>query len=407
MFSKTTFQELSSKYNEPDWLINERLEAFNLIEKLLLPKMQQFKYSDWPLTVNNDFALEQSALKISDNSELEENKVICQDIFEASKQYPEIVQKYLNSVSHFNEDKLLAYNTAFMNNGLFLYIPDNVEIQEPIEIELVQNSMSKSALISHIVIVVGKNSKAKFIQHLSTVGHEKNLANLVVEVQALAGSNVEFSSLDEMEENTTLYFNRRANLARDAHVEWNVAFMNDCNTVGDLASELLGEGSYAYSKAIAITTGNQKVAVNNRVINRGPHSTGLINQRGVLLEDSRLIFNGIGQIVHGAHGSKADQQNRVLMMSDTAQGDANPLLLIDENDVIAAHAASVGPVDSIQMNYLMSRGIPYAQAERMVIHGFLDPVLGAIPKGKVKDRMLAISERKLINGQRSYYKNKK
>ena len=109
----------------------------------------------------------------------------------------------------------------------------------------------------------------------------------------------------------------------------------------------------------------------------------------------------------GAHGSKADQQNRVLMMSDTAQGDANPLLLIDENDVIAAHAASVGPVDPIQMNYLMSRGIPYAQAERMVIHGFLDPVLGAIPKGKVKDRMLAISERKLINGQRSYYKNKK
>ena len=126
-----------------------------------------------------------------------------------------------------------------------------------------------------------------------------------------------------------------------------------------------------------------------------------------MLEDSRLIFNGIGQIVHGAHGSKADQQNRVLMMSDTAQGDANPLLLIDENDVIAAHAASVGPVDPIQMNYLMSRGIPYVQAERMVIHGFLDPVLGAIPKGKVKDRMLAILERKLINGQRSYYKNKK
>lgn len=120
-----------------------------------------------------------------------------------------------------------------------------------------------------------------------------------------------------------------------------------------------------------------------------------------------MIFNGIGQIVHGAHGSKADQQNRVLMMSDTAQGDANPLLLIDENDVIAAHAASVGPVDPIQMNYLMSRGIPYVQAERMVIHGFLDPVLGAIPKGKVKDRMLAILERKLINGQRSYYKNKK
>ncbi|MBW7987014.1 Fe-S cluster assembly protein SufD [Lactobacillus helveticus] len=407
MLSKTVFQELSSKHNEPDWLMNQRLEAFALIKKLPLPEMQQFTYSDWPLIADNDLTFEQSALKVSNGSELEQNKIICEDIFEASEQYPKLVQKYLNSVSHFNEDKLLAYNTAFMNNGLFLYIPDNVELQEPIEIEIIQDSTDKNGLISHIVIVVGKSSKAKFIQHLSTTGSEKCLANLVVEVQALAGSNVEFSSLDEMGENTTLYFNRRANLARDAHAEWNVAFMNDCNTVGDLASELIGEDSYAYSKAIAITTGKQKVAVNNRVINRGPHSTGLINQRGVLLEDSRLIFNGIGQMVHGAHGSKADQQNRVLMMSDTAQGDANPLLLIDENDVIAAHAASVGPVDPIQMNYLMSRGIPYAQAERMVIHGFLDPVLGAIPKGKVKDRMLAILERKLINGQRSYYKNKK
>ena len=193
MFSNITFQELRSKYNEPDWLINERLEALDLIDKLPLPKMQQFKYADWPLIANDDLTSEESALIISRNSELEKNKAICQDIFEASKQYPELVQKYLNSVSHFNEDKLLAYNTAFMNNGLFLYIPDNVEMQEPIEIELAQNSMSKSALISHIVIVVGKNSKAKFIQHLSTIGHEKNLANLVIEVQALAGSNVEFS----------------------------------------------------------------------------------------------------------------------------------------------------------------------------------------------------------------------
>ena len=94
-------------------------------------------------------------------------------------------------------------------------------------------------------------------------------------------------------------------------------------------------------------------------------------------------------------------------MSDKAQGDANPLLLIDENDVIAAHAASVGPVDPIQMNYLMTRGIPYVQAERMVIHGFLDAVLGAIPKGKVRERMLEILERKLIDGQKKYYGSQK
>ena len=293
-----------------------------------------------------------------------------------------------------------------MNTGAFLYVPDDVEIDTPIEANIIQNTelmATSMPMISHILIVVGKRSKLNFIQQLSSSVGERNLINLVVEVVVEDGANISFSALDETELGTLVFFNRRASVGRDAHIEWNVAFMNNDNTIGDLASELIGEGSYANSKAIAVTTGNQKLVVNNRVINRGPHSTGLINQRGVLLENSKLIFNGIGQIIHGAHGSKADQQNRVLMMSDHAQGDANPLLLIDENDVIAAHAASVGPVDQIQLDYLMSRGIPFRQAERMVIHGFLDAVLGSISKGNVRDRMLKLLERKLIIGQNEYY----
>ncbi|MCT7791771.1 MAG: SufD family Fe-S cluster assembly protein, partial [Lactobacillus iners] len=82
-------------------------------------------------------------------------------------------------------------------------------------------------------------------------------------------------------------------------------------------------------------------------------------------------------------------------------------LLIDENDVIAAHAASVGPVDPIQMNYLMSRGIPFDQAERLVIRGFLGAVLDAIPAVDVRHEMINILERKLINGQNKYRKDQK
>ena len=204
--------------------------------------------------------------------------------------------------------------------------------------------------------------------------------------------------MDELGAHTHTYFNRRADIARNAHVEWAVGIMNDGDTVGDMDSELLGEGGYANSKMIAVTTGKQEVGINNRVTNRGKHTTGLINQRGVILEHSELIFNGIGQIVHGAHGSDADQQNRVLIMSPQARGDANPILLIDENDVVAAHAASVGPVDPHQLYYLMSRGIPRPQAQRMVIRGFLGAVLTAIPSKDVRNRMIDILERKLADG---------
>ncbi|MDD7007077.1 Fe-S cluster assembly protein SufD [Lactobacillus johnsonii] len=398
MLTKENLLNFSHKNNESSWLTDLRLKAFERLEELDYPKMQRFSYQDWPLIKKEDFSWSNQAdFSLKEEQKLLEKKgIILTDIFTASKKYPELVQSTFGSVIKHNEDKLTAYHYAYLNSGLFLYIPKDTILTEPITISL---SPTQDTYISHLLIVADNNSKVKFLEEIQDKEKKASSASLMVELVARPGSHIEFSSLDELSQDTTLYFNRRAKIEKDAHVEWAIAFMNDCNTLGDLDSELVGEGSFADSKAIAVTTANQKVGINNRVTNRGPHSTGLINQRGVLLENSRLIFNGIGQIVHGAHGSKADQQNRVLMMSDEAHGDANPLLLIDENDVIAAHAASVGPVDKVQMNYLMSRGIPYDQAQRLVIRGFLGAVLDAIPNKDVRRKMIDILERKLIDGQ--------
>lgn len=398
MLTKENLLNFSHKNNESSWLTDLRIKSFERLEELDYPKMQRFSYQDWPLIKKEDFSWSNQAdFSLKEEQKLLEKKgIILTDIFTASKKYPELVQSTFGSVIKHNEDKLTAYHYAYLNSGLFLYIPKDTILTEPITISL---SPTQDTYISHLLIVADNNSKVKFLEEIQDKEKKASSASLMVELVARPGSHIEFSSLDELSQDTTLYFNRRAKIEKDAHVEWAIAFMNDCNTLGDLDSELVGEGSFADSKAIAVTTANQKVGINNRVTNRGPHSTGLINQRGVLLENSRLIFNGIGQIVHGAHGSKADQQNRVLMMSDEAHGDANPLLLIDENDVIAAHAASVGPVDKVQMNYLMSRGIPYDQAQRLVIRGFLGAVLDAIPNKDVRRKMIDILERKLIDGQ--------
>lgn len=398
MLTKENLLNFSHKNNESSWLTDLRIKSFERLEELDYPKMQRFSYQDWPLIKKKDFSWSNQAdFSLKEEQKLLEKKgIILTDIFTASKKYPELVQSTFGSVIKHNEDKLAAYHYAYLNSGLFLYIPKDTILTEPITISL---SPTQDTYISHLLIVADNNSKVKFLEEIQDKEKKASSASLMVELIARPGSHIEFSSLDELSQDTTLYFNRRAKIEKDAHVEWAIAFMNDCNTLGDLDSELVGEGSFADSKAIAVTTGDQRVGINNRVTNRGPHSTGLINQRGVLLENSRLIFNGIGQIVHGAHGSKADQQNRVLMMSDEAHGDANPLLLIDENDVIAAHAASVGPVDKVQMNYLMSRGIPYDQAQRLVIRGFLGAVLDAIPNKDVRRKMIDILERKLIDGQ--------
>lgn len=411
----------SQQNEEPASLLDRRLAARDLMAQLRLPRMQRFNFRDWPLIadqplewVSSDTDLEkiapddevirvtqvgQTTVKVHIPERLRAAGVVLTDIFTAARQYPEMFEKYFMSAIKTDENLLTAYHVAYLNAGLFLYVPKNVEIEKPIEAELVQDNTQGQPLISHILVVADRGSKVKFIQHLTTVGDQANPANMMIEMIARDNSEIDFSSLDELGAQTHTYFKRRADIGRDAHVEWAVGLMNDGNTVGDMDSELLGEGGYANSKMIAVTTRKQEVGVNNRVTNHGKHTTGLINQRGVILENSELIFNGIGQIIHGAHGSKADQQNRVLIMSDQARGDANPILLIDENDVEAGHAASVGPVDPHQMYYLMSRGIPRKQAERMVIRGFLGAVLSAIPAADVRNKLVEILERKLTDGQ--------
>lgn len=419
--AKEQLTSASQQHDEPRFLLNQRLFARDLMEKLRLPRMQRFKFHDWPLIadqpltwVSSNTDLEelapddevirvtqvgQTTVKIHIPEKLQDEGVVLTDIFTAAKNYPEIFKKNFMTAIKADENLLTAYHMAYLNAGLFLYVPKNVEIKKPIEAEIVQDNTQDQPLISHILVVADQGSKVKFIQHLTTVGKNENPANMMIELIAKDNSEIDFSSLDELGASTHTYFKRRADIGRDAHVEWAVGLMNDGDTVGDMDSELLGEGGYANSKMIAVTTLNQEVGVNNRVTNHGKHTTGLINQRGVILENSELIFNGIGQIIHGAHGSKADQQNRVLIMSDKARGDANPILLIDENDVEAGHAASVGPVDPHQMYYLMSRGIPRKQAERMVIRGFLGAVLSAIPAADVRKKLVDILERKLTDGQ--------
>ncbi len=107
------------------------------------------------------------------------------------------------------------------------------------------------------------------------------------------------------------------------------------------------------------------------------------------------IINGIGYIKHGGTKSIANQESRVLMLFEHARGDANPILLIDEDDVQAGHAASVGRVDPDQLYYLMSRGISQREAERLVIHGFLDPVVRELPIEDVKRQLREVIERKV------------
>ena len=409
--TKELIQEFSQWHAEAEWLASLRQKAFVKIDQLDLPIIERVKFHRWnlgdgrisdsePLTSVPDFTSLGDNLKFIQMgtqtvleqlpADLAEQGVVFTDFHTALEEIPELVEKHFMSAVKYDEDKLAAYHTAYFNSGAVLYVPDNVEIDQPIEGIFYQDSESDVPFNKHILIIAGKHSKVNYLERLETYGEGAvpATANITVEVIAQAGAQIKFSAIDRLGQNVTAYISRRGKLDNDAMIDWAIGVMNEGNVVADFDSDLYGKGSHADMKVVALSSGKQVQGIDTRVTNYGCNSIGNILQHGVILEKGTLTFNGIGHIIKGAKGADAQQESRVLMLSDQARSDANPILLIDENDVTAGHAASIGQVDPEDMYYLMSRGLDKATAERLVVRGFLGSVIVEIPVKEVRDEMI-------------------
>ncbi|WP_341201429.1 Fe-S cluster assembly protein SufD [Planomicrobium okeanokoites] len=426
---KMTEQELrsfSEMNGEPSWFTELRLRSFAEAETLPLPKPDKTKILNWNFTdypvhtvksstfgsiedltedIRTIVDLEQKNLYIQHNntpafSRISENLaakgVILTDIFTALREHGDLVKKYFmtNGVKA-DEHKLTALHAALMNGGAFLYVPKNVEVEEPVQVVFYHDDADAS-LFNHVIVVADTSSKVTYVEnYFSTVAKSNGLANIVSEVFAEDNAQITYGAVDVLAEGFTTYVNRRGVAARDAKIEWALGLMNDSDTISENVTHLVGDNSIGDTKTVVVGRGSQKQNFTTKVVHWGKNSDGQILKHGVMKDSASSIFNGIGKIEHGATKSNAEQESRVLMLSPNARGDANPILLIDEDDVTAGHAASVGRVDPLQLYYLMSRGITKQEAERLVIHGFLAPVVNVLPIEGVKKQLTEVIERKV------------
>lgn len=425
MFEKEDIRSYSTQNNEPAWLTELRVQAFSNLENLPMLKPDKTKVDKWNFSSFRKHLVESKAFSsldelpeivqsivaekhnlyiqrnntpayISLSAELKEQGVIFTDLLTAAREHSELVQKYfMKDGVKVDEHRLTALHAALLNGGAFLYVPKNVEVKEPIQaIFLIDNA--DASLFNHVLIVTEDNSSVTYVEnYMSAVETTDAVANIVTEIFANANSKVTYGAVDTLDKGYTTYVNRRGIAGRDARIEWALGLMNDGDTISDNTTHLIGNGSSGDTKTVVVGRGEQKQNFTTQVIHHGLRSEGRILSHGVVKDSASIIFNGIGKIEHGATKSDAEQESRVLMLSEKARGDANPMLLIDEDDVVAGHAASVGRVDPTQLYYLMSRGIPQAEAERLVIHGFLAPVVNELPIEGVKKQLVEVIERKV------------
>jgi len=410
----------SEQLNEPDWMLNKRLDALELADELAEPVIERLRYNRWPLwdvpvldaedgvtdiDVDEYVDTPSKAMRVvqAGNQSVREQVpahlakqgVIFTDIRTALTEHPKKVKEAYQTAVQSDRDKAAAFNAAFMNSGVFLYIPKNVVIEDPVEAIFIQDALRADAYVKHVIIYADVNAQVNYVERWLTAGNEKTSANIIVEVIAKDGARINYSSVDLLGENTTAYFNRVGHALRDATIDWALGVMNDGNVIADLDTHLIGDGSESDLKAVGLSWGRQTQVVDSNVVNFGSNSVGNIFQHGVILDRATLTFNGIGKIHKNAKNADAQQESRVLMLSEKARGDANPILLIDEFEVTAGHAASVGRIDPTELYYLMSRGIPKEEAQRLAIRGFLGNVISNIPLKSIRDELVNVIERKL------------
>ena len=415
-----TLQSIFSNMNEPEWFLNTRKLALYKSYTLPFPKLESMELERWNLfnvdfstlrlenegniditkygINNDDFAVVQKNNTIVHVNIPEKyaDKVVIKDIFSAMND--DHIKDSFMSVVDYAESKVTAVHYTLLNAGLFIDVKDNVVIEEPLQYIVISDR--EQSLFNHVTIQVGKNAKFNFIEnYINNQKEDKTPFSLVSEVVAHEGAKINYSSITNQPGQKRGTILRRGLTYRDSLINWNVAAMDEADVYHDNTTNILGDGSEANLKIVTLGVKEQKTYFNSEVVNQGLSSKGDILQHGVLLDKSHIVFNGVGFIVKGATGSNAYQSSRMLTLSSEAKADANPMLLIDENDVMAGHGASLGRIDEEQLYYLQSRGLTRKESSRLLVHGFLSPVISELTVDKIKELVTILIDEKINNNE--------
>ena len=313
----------------------------------------------------------------------------------AVREHGALVQPLLGSLLEPDFDWYVALGAALRSGGAFVYVPDGVEAAIPIR--LFQGFSSAGVLATpRTVIVLGRGARATVIEEqLSPTADGASFHLGGTEAFIGEDARLVYATLQDWGRNVFHYSNARARVARGGELQWIQTMIGGRMVKANSYYDLDGPGAQAFVHGFMF--GDQKQHFHLHTLQRHlkDHTTSDLLIKGCLKDRARSIYQGLIQVSEGAQRTDAYQANRNLLLSDQARADSIPGLEILANDVRCTHGATVGHVDPEQMYYLMSRGLPEAEAQRLIVEGFFSPVLDRIPLESVREQLHAEIARKI------------
>ncbi|MDR3577156.1 MAG: Fe-S cluster assembly protein SufD [Anaerolineaceae bacterium] len=325
--------------------------------------------------------------RIKLDPELAAKGVIFTDLQTAQQQYPQILEKIMGKVVRVDESKFSGMAGALAQTGILIYVPKNVELTQPLH-SLLWGSGVGLAYLSHIMVYLEEGASLTYVHEAASPNETggQTLHSGIVEILVGPSAKLKFVELQSWGEHVWNFSHERVRLERDSNLEWIFGAVGSHLTKNFSDLDLAGEGSTGRMSGFYFTDKNQHLDHDTQQNHFAPHTTSDLLFKGALLDESRSVWQGMIYVAPGAMKTDGYQANRNLVLGAKARADSIPGLEILANDVRCTHGATVGKIDQEQVFYLLSRGIPEKEAERLIVEGFFDPIMQRIPFEGVRQR---------------------
>ena len=412
-------REISHHKSEPEWMTKFRLDALKRFERK--PMLEWFarnmpdidfndiyyylkptegQVSDWDMLPEEMKATyeklgipeaerkflagvtaqyESEVVYHKNREDLERRGIIFTSMDQALAEYPDLVRQYFGTVIPPGDNKFAALNSAVWSGGSFIYVPPGVHVDMPLQAYFRINA-ENAGQFERTLIIADEGASVHYVEGCSApVYSTDSLHSAVVELVALPGARIRYTTIQNWSPNVYNLVTKRARAEAEATVEWIDGNLGSKLTMKYPAVVLAGPKAHGEVLSVAYAGPGQHQDAGAKMTHAAPETTSVIDSKSISKDGGRTTYRGLVRVEEGATGVKSHVRCDALILDDESRSDTYPYMEVEEKDARIGHEATVSKVGDDQLFYLRSRGLTEQQATAMIVNGFIEPITKTLP----------------------------
>jgi Fe-S cluster assembly protein SufB len=417
--SEEVVRDISSKKNEPAWMLERRLKGLELFYKKPLPnwgadltgidfdnikyfvrstEKQATSWEELPDEIKNTYdrlgipeaekqrlvsgvaaQYESEVVYHAIREDLEEQGVLFLDTDTGLREHEDVFKEYFGSVIPVGDNKFAALNTAVWSGGSFVYVPKGVKVDIPLQAYFRINTENMGQF-ERTLIIVDEDAYVHYVEGCTApIYSSDSLHSAVVEIVVKKGGRCRYTTIQNWSNNVYNLVTKRAVAREGATMEWVDGNIGSKVTMKYPAVWLTGEHAKGETLSVAFAGAGQHQDAGAKMVHAAPNTSSAIISKSVARAGGRTSYRGLIQVDEGAYNAKTTVKCDALLIDDNSRSDTYPYIDCREDDVSMGHEATVSKVSEDQLFYLMQRGMNEDEAMAMIVRGFVEPIARELP----------------------------